>query len=170
MVFNSVGPPAGESNKLLESTVMSSYARKHVCLLYYVKITQRNVILHNFNFCSLSCYRNSSFLHNCNTFWSFSRSDGICMANYLHIVNQFKINQSQYWNHTKIIELCEKKGLLERPRCRREDNIKMDLKEIRCKVVVWIQVAQDRVWWQVLVETNIDYFIPNKKVGNFFTS
>jgi hypothetical protein len=28
------------------------------------------------------------------------------------------------------------------------DNIKMDLNEIRCKSVDWIQVAQDEVRWQ----------------------
>jgi hypothetical protein len=32
-----------------------------------------------------------------------------------------------------------------RPRCRGYDNIKIDLK--RCKVMIWIHLAQDRVQW-----------------------
>jgi hypothetical protein len=35
-------------------------------------------------------------------------------------------------------------GSLGRPRCRWDDNIKMDLKEIGCENVNWIYLAQDR--------------------------
>jgi hypothetical protein len=35
------------------------------------------------------------------------------------------------------------KGLLERPRCRWEDGLKMDLREIGLGGVEWIQLAQD---------------------------
>ena len=38
----------------------------------------------------------------------------------------------------------ERKRLLGRPRYRWEDNIKMDLQEVRCGVVDWIELAQDR--------------------------
>jgi hypothetical protein len=38
----------------------------------------------------------------------------------------------------------EKKTLLGRPRRRWEDNIRMDLREIRWKGVSWIYLAQDR--------------------------
>jgi hypothetical protein len=34
---------------------------------------------------------------------------------------------------------------LQRPKCRWEDNIKMDLRETGIDVVNWIQLAQDRV-------------------------
>jgi hypothetical protein len=40
-----------------------------------------------------------------------------------------------------------------RPRHRWEDNIKMDLREIRIDGVNWIQLAQDRVQWQACVNT-----------------
>jgi len=38
----------------------------------------------------------------------------------------------------------EGKRSLGRPRRRWEDNIKMDLQEVRCGVMEWIEVAQDR--------------------------
>jgi hypothetical protein len=42
---------------------------------------------------------------------------------------------------------------LGRPRCRWEDNIKMDLGEIGIDGVNWIWLAQDRVQWQAFVNT-----------------
>jgi hypothetical protein len=40
---------------------------------------------------------------------------------------------------------------LRRPGCKWEDNIKMDLREIGIDRANWIQLAQDRVqWWVVL--------------------
>ena len=36
---------------------------------------------------------------------------------------------------------------LRRPRCRWEDNIMMDLQEVGCGGVDWIDLAQDRDWW-----------------------
>jgi hypothetical protein len=40
---------------------------------------------------------------------------------------------------------------LGRPRCRWEDNIKMDLREIRWGGMDWIDLAQDRDQWRALV-------------------
>jgi hypothetical protein len=41
---------------------------------------------------------------------------------------------------------------LGRPRHRWEDGIKMDLRETGCRGCVdWIQLAQDRDWWQAAV-------------------
>jgi hypothetical protein len=42
---------------------------------------------------------------------------------------------------------------LGRPRCRGEDNIKLDLRAIGIDGVNWIQLAQDRVQWQAIVST-----------------
>jgi len=39
----------------------------------------------------------------------------------------------------------------ERPRSRWEDNIKMDLQEVGCEVVDWIELSQDRDRWRALV-------------------
>jgi hypothetical protein len=45
----------------------------------------------------------------------------------------------------------EGKRPLERPRCRWEDGIKMDLREIGWGGVEWIHLAQDRDRWQAVV-------------------
>jgi hypothetical protein len=47
----------------------------------------------------------------------------------------------------------EVKRPLGRPRCRWEDGIRMDLREIGLGSVEWIQLAQDRGWWWSLVNT-----------------
>jgi hypothetical protein len=47
----------------------------------------------------------------------------------------------------------EGKRLLGRPRCRWEDNIKVDLREIGIDGANWIQMAQDRVQWWAFVST-----------------
>ena len=38
-----------------------------------------------------------------------------------------------------------------RPRLRWKDNIKMDLQEVECGCVDWIELAQDRDSWRALV-------------------
>ena len=45
----------------------------------------------------------------------------------------------------------EGKRPLRRPRRRWEDNIKMDLQEVGCGGMDWIELAQDRDSWLVLV-------------------
>jgi len=44
----------------------------------------------------------------------------------------------------------EGKSLLGRPRHRWEDNIKMDLQEVGCEGMDWIEPAQDREMWRAL--------------------
>ena len=45
----------------------------------------------------------------------------------------------------------ERKRPLGRPRRRWEDNIKMDLQEVGCGGMDWIELAQDRNTWRALV-------------------
>jgi hypothetical protein len=54
----------------------------------------------------------------------------------------------------------EGKRPLGRPSCRREDNSKMDLREIGIDGVNWIQLAQDRVQWQACVNMVMNLQVP----------
>jgi hypothetical protein len=54
----------------------------------------------------------------------------------------------------------EGKRPLGRPRCRWEDNIKMDLRKIGIDGVNWIQLAQDRVQWRACVNTVMNLRVP----------
>jgi hypothetical protein len=54
----------------------------------------------------------------------------------------------------------ESKRPLAKPRCRWDDNIKMDLREIGINEANWIQLAQDRFWWQVFVNTVMNLLVP----------
>jgi hypothetical protein len=52
------------------------------------------------------------------------------------------------------------KGPLGRPRHRWEDNIKMYLLEVGCRVVDWIYLAQDRDRWQALMNAVMNFRVP----------
>ena len=54
----------------------------------------------------------------------------------------------------------EEKKSLGRPRRRWEDNIKMDLQEIGCGVMDWIELAEDRDRWRALVNAVMNLQVP----------
>jgi len=54
----------------------------------------------------------------------------------------------------------EGKRPLGRPRSRWEDNIKVDLQEVGCRVKDWIELAQDRDRWQALVNAVMNLWVP----------
>jgi hypothetical protein len=54
----------------------------------------------------------------------------------------------------------ERKRPLGKPRRSREDNIKMDLREIGWDGMDWIDLAQDRDQWRALVNTTMNVRVP----------
>ena len=54
----------------------------------------------------------------------------------------------------------EGKRPLGRPRRRWEDNIKMDLQEVGCGGMDWIELAQNRDRWQTLVNAVMNLLVP----------
>jgi hypothetical protein len=54
----------------------------------------------------------------------------------------------------------EGKRPMNRPRHRWEDNIKMVLQEVRCGVMDWIELAQDRDRWRKLVNAVMNLRVP----------
>jgi len=62
--------------------------------------------------------------------------------------------------HRVLVGKPEGKRLLGRPRCRWEDNIKMDLREVGGGRGDWMEFAQDRTRWRALVGTMRDFRVP----------
>jgi hypothetical protein len=54
----------------------------------------------------------------------------------------------------------EGKRPLGRPRRRWEDNIIMDLQEVGCGDIDWIELAQGRDRWQAIVNTVMNFRVP----------
>ena len=52
------------------------------------------------------------------------------------------------------------KRLLERPSHRWEDNIKMDLQEVGCGAIDWLDLAQDRDRWRALENVVMKLWVP----------
>jgi hypothetical protein len=59
-----------------------------------------------------------------------------------------------------LVGKAEEKRPLGRPRRRWEDNIKMDLEEVGCGVMDWIELAQDRDSWRALVNAAVNLLVP----------
>ena len=62
--------------------------------------------------------------------------------------------------HRVLVGKPEGKRPLGKPRRRWEDNIKMDLQEVRGGCEDWMELAQDRDRWRVLVGTVMNLGVP----------
>ena len=62
--------------------------------------------------------------------------------------------------YTVLVRKPEGKRSLRRPRSRWEDNIKMDLQEVGCGVMDWIELVQDRDSWRTLLNEVMNLRIP----------
>jgi hypothetical protein len=54
----------------------------------------------------------------------------------------------------------ERKRPLGRPRCKWDDNFRMDLREIGWEGVDWIHLTQVREKWKTLVKTIMSFLFP----------
>jgi len=68
-----------------------------------------------------------------------------------------KVNRGVY---RVLVGDTEGKRPLGRPRHRWEDNIKMDLKEVGCGGMDWIELAQVKDRWQALVNAVMNLRVP----------
>jgi hypothetical protein len=59
--------------------------------------------------------------------------------------------------YSVLVGRSEGKSPVGRPRLRWEDNIKMDLEEVGCGSMDWIELAQDRESWRALVNAVMNF-------------
>jgi len=59
-----------------------------------------------------------------------------------------------------LVEKPKGKRPLGRPRCVWEDNVKMDLQEVGCGDMDWIELAEDRDQWRALVNGVMNLQVP----------
>jgi hypothetical protein len=61
--------------------------------------------------------------------------------------------------YTVLVGKPEGRRPLGRPRRRREDGVRMELREIGLGCVDWIRLAQDRDWWRAVVSAVMNLLV-----------
>ena len=88
-----------------------------------------------------------------------------------NIVRVIKSRRMRWTGH--VVHIGERRGVyrvlvgkpegrrpLGRPRRRWEDNIRMDLREVGCRCVDWMELAQDRDRWRAVVSAVMNLRVP----------
>jgi len=94
-----------------------------------------------------------------------------CMYSSSNTVRQIKSRRMSWAEH--VARMGERRGVyrvlvgkpegkrpLGRPRRRWDDNVKMDLQEVGCEGMDWIELAQDRDRWLALVTVVMNLRVP----------
>ena len=80
---------------------------------------------------------------------------------YIKIIHGISVHMEEGRGvHKVLVGKPDEKRPLGRPRCRWEDNIKMDLQEVRRGCGDWMELAQDRDRWWALVSTVMNFRVP----------
>jgi hypothetical protein len=89
------------------------------------------------------------------------------LPNIIRIIKSTRMRWAGHAARMKKMNACrilvgkpEGKRLLGRPGCRWVDNIKMDLRDIECDGMNWIDLNQDTDQWRALVNTVMNYGVP----------
>jgi len=79
----------------------------------------------------------------------------------VELQSSYKITHELYITHAQnIYHTNNNNRTLGRPRRRWEDNIKLDLQELGCGGMDWIQLAQDRDRWRAFVNAVMSLRVP----------
>ena len=95
-------------------------------------------------------------------------SDLYCSPNIVRVIKSRRMRWAGHVTHTRertdlnriLVRTPDRKKPLERPRLRWEDNIKIDLQEVGCVGMDWIELAQYRDSWRTLVNKIMTLRVP----------